>query len=148
MFCSSCGKEIRSGTAYCPHCGTQVANGSVNTKVWDDFAGSMANGCMHLAKGFAYVLIGGTAVVCGLAAAAAAFLFAGYLVYHFAKGAAVAIPWLSSEVLPIASASGIPLLLSGMTALMVALLLGMAAFAIIRCIRTVFSKPIHSADSI
>lgn len=143
MFCPSCGKEIRSSAAYCPHCGKQVTDGSASTQVWDDFAGSLANGSLHLAKGFAYVFIGSIAGACGMAAAVA-FLLACYLIYHFANGVVVAIPWFLAEVLPVASIGSVSLLLSGITALIVALLLGMAAFALIRCIRSGFYGPAHN----
>lgn len=142
MFCPSCGKEIRSGASYCPHCGRQVTVGAASTQVWDDFAGSLANGSLHLAKGFAYVLIGGIAGACGMAAAAAFFL-ACYLIYHFANGVAVAIPWFLAEALPVASIGGVSLQLSGITSLIVTLLLGMAAFALIRCIRSGFCGTVH-----
>lgn len=137
MFCSLCGKEMRNDSAYCPHCGTPVHTNSDNAQMWDDFANSLAKGSLGLAKGITIALIGGLAGICGIAAIVS-FTLACYLIYHFAKGAAVMIPWFLANTLPIASVGGVPLLLSGLTALLVTLLLGMAATALFKCLRSVF----------
>lgn len=137
MFCPFCGKEIRSGSAYCPHCGASVYTSSDNAQMWDGFANSLAKGSLGLAKGITIALIGGLAGVCGIAATIS-FALACYLIYRFAKGAAVMIPWFLANTLPIASVGGVPLLLSGLTALLVTLLLGMAATALFKCLRSSF----------
>lgn len=134
MYCPSCGKELRRGVVYCPHCGAPVQIGRDDSEMWDGFANSLAQGSLGLAKGLTTVLCGGLAGACGIAAAGALIL-AGYLFYHFAKGLAVTIPWFLSNTLLVASVGGAPLLLSGLTALLVTLLLGMAAAALIRCLR-------------
>lgn len=139
MFCSSCGKEIRNGSACCPHCGTPVHTVTDNAQMWDGFAESLAEGSLGVAKGIAAALIGGLAGVCGIAATAS-FVLACYLIYHFAKGTAVMIPWFLVNTLPVVSFGGIPLLLSGLTALLVALLLGMAAAALFKCLRGGFIR--------
>lgn len=135
MYCPSCGKKLRRGVVYCPHCGAPVQIGRDDSEMWDGFANSLAQGSLGLAKGLTTVLCGGLAGACGIAAAGALIL-AGYLFYHFAKGLAVTIPWFLSNTLPVASVGGAPLLLSGLTALLVTLLLGMAAAALIRCLRS------------
>lgn len=105
-----------------------------NAQMWESFASSLAKGSLGLAKGITIVLVGGLAGVCGIAATAS-FALACYLIYHFAKGVAVAIPWFLLNTLPVASVGGVPLLLSGLTALLVSLLLGMAAAALIHALR-------------
>lgn len=134
MYCPSCDKEMRHGMVYCPHCSTPVQTGRDNSEMWDGIANPLAQGSLGLAKGAVTVLCGGLAGACGIAATGA-FILAGYLFYHFAMGLAVTIPWFLSNTLPVASVSGAPLLLSGITALLVTLLLGMAAAALIRCLR-------------
>ena len=136
MYCSSCGKEMHNTTDYCPHCGTSAHTN--NSRQWDDFADSLANGCLELAKGLLAVLCSALAGVCGIAAAGALTL-AGYLIYHFATGAAIIIPWFLTDTTITASVGGPSLLLGGLTALLIAVLLGIAAAALIRFLRAGWS---------
>lgn len=139
MFCPSCGKEIRDGSVYCPYCGVPVHTSADNAQMWDGFADSLARGSLGLAKGITITLTGGLVGACGISAAVS-FALACYLIYHFAKGAAVMIPWFLANTLPVSSVGGVPLLLSGLTALLVTLLLGMAAAALLQCIRSSFIR--------
>ena len=135
MFCPSCGKATRNGSVYCSHCGAPLYTSSDHAQIWGAFANFLAKASLRMAKGMTVVLIGGLAGTCGLAAIAALSL-AGYLLYQFAKGLTVIVPWFLAGTLPVVSIGGVPLLLSGLTGLLVALLLGMAAAAMIRCLQT------------
>ncbi len=147
MFCHSCGKEIRSGSVYCPHCGASVHNSPDNTWIQDKSVRLLAKCSLTLAKGFAAVLIGGLASVSGLAAASSLVLSC-CLIYYFAKGMVVMVPWYMANTLPISSVGGILLLFSGLTGLLIALLLGMASGSLFHCLKTSFSKPTHGVKTI
>lgn len=134
MVCSSCDKEISNDSVYCPHCGALVHTREDKVQMWDGVTNSLAEGCLCLVRGIATALIGSLSVICGIAATAS-FALACYLIYHFAEGVSVIIPWFLANTLPIASVSGVSLLLSGLTALLVTLLFGIAATVLFKCLR-------------
>lgn len=147
MFCPSCGEEIRSGSVYCPYCSASVHNIPDNTWTRDKPVRLLAKCSLTLAKGFTAVLIGGLASASGLAAASSLVL-ACCLIYYFAKGMVVMVPWYMDSTLPISSVGGILLLFSGLTGLLIALLLGMASGSLFHCLKMSFAKHTHGVKTI
>lgn len=133
MYCRFCGKEIDDDSAYCPCCGKRIHTDQVSSYGGVQFANFLAQSSLGLAKVMAIILCGGLAGACGFAAVGSLIL-SGYLFYHFAKGLAVTVPWFLTGTLPVASVGGGGLLLSSLTGLLVALLLGMASAALARCL--------------
>lgn len=135
MYCVNCGKELKPEAEFCPKCGEQVVRhqpAGVSPEL-DYMAQSLAKGSLGAAKGLAAVLCAGMGIA-SLLAALAMFCISAYLVYHFAAGTAVAVPWFLLNALPFNSVSGAGLILGGATAALLAVLLGMAGASLLKCL--------------
>lgn len=132
-FCGRCGQELKNGAAFCSHCGASVGGRNTEEKnaadmEWSEAAETLAKASLFLAKGFAVVLMGGAAAVCSLASVGMLGA-AGYLFYCFASHGAVIFPWLLAG-----SLSGVSLLLSGLMAILIAVIFALATVSLAKCI--------------
>lgn len=128
MYCPVCGKELRAGAAYCPHCGQRIPRASRSV---------VPETGMVLARGAAALMGGGLAFACGLSGVGL-LVTACWLFYHYASGTAAWVPAFLS--LPVEAVSGSVLLFGGVTAALAALLLGMAAAVILQAVGKVFAR--------
>lgn len=134
-YCTRCGASLKESAAYCAHCGAPVS-ARRHTAELNAAAELLASGSLTLAKGFAALLLGMLGSVTALAGAAM-LATAVYLLYHFAAGTAVTLPWLFAGAL-----TGAPLVAGGLMSVFIAALLGAAAGAIFRCLHD-FRHPHH-----
>lgn len=126
MYCPSCGRELPSGAAHCPGCSVRISAGAAPAPAQDGTTRLQSGGGPGPVKGLAALLGGALAVACGLSAAGL-LVVGACLLYCFAQGAAVALPWFLAEALPIAAVDSGALMFSGVTVLLAAVLLAIAA---------------------
>lgn len=145
MYCPSCGKELPPGAAHCPNCGAQISNDPGPASKQSGAAHSQAGGGLGLVNGLAALLGGALAGACGLSAAG--FLVVGaYLIYRFAQGTAVAVPWFLANALPIAAVRDGALMFSGLTLLLTAVLLAIAAGTLVQGLKFLLRKSAQAAE--
>lgn len=125
MYCPACGKELRPGASYCPYCGQHIHR----TR--------MSETGVVLARGAAALMGGGLAFACGLSGASL-LVAACWLLYHYASGTAAWVPAFLN--LSVETVSGAVLLFGGVTAALLALLLGMTAAATLRAVSSIFAR--------
>ena len=145
MYCSLCGKELPPGAAHCPSCGVQISNGPEAVPKQNETAHPQADGGLDIVKGLAALLGGALAGACGLSAAGL-LVVGAYLIYQFAQGAAVAVPWFLAKALPIAAVSGGALMFSGVTVLLAAVFLAIAAGTLVQGVRFLLRKSASATD--
>ena len=145
MYCSSCGKEVLPGTAHCPNCGVQISNEPEPVPKQNETVYPQAGGGLDIVKGLAALLGGALAGACGLSAAGL-LVVGAYLIYQFAQGAAVAVPWFLAKALPIAAVSGGALMFSGVTVLLAAVFLAIAAGTLVQGVRFLLRKSASATD--
>ena len=126
MYCPSCGRELPSGAAHCPGCSVRISAGAAPAPAQDGTTRLQSGGGPGPVKGLAALLGGALALACGLSASGL-LVVGACLLYCFAQGAAMAVPWFLAEALPIAAVDGGALMFSGVTVLLAAVLLAIAA---------------------
>lgn len=134
MFCPSCGRELGLGAAYCPSCGARVTSAPARpvAPVESDFlASTLVRGSLGAARVLT-VFLGGCLAFgcagCGLGLVATGV----YLIVCFAGGSAVWVPWFLRAALPVGVLEGPLVLMSGIAALVVAVIL-VAATVLLAC---------------
>ena len=139
MYCSSCGKNLLPGATHCPNCGVQISNAPEVVPKQNETAHPQADGGLDIVKGLAAILGGALAGACGLSATGL-LVVGAYLIYQFAQGAAVAVPWFLAKALPIAAVSGGALMFSGVTVLLAAVFLTIAAGTLVQGVKFLLRK--------
>lgn len=138
MVCSNCGSGLRSKGSFCSRCGK---------KVYTDESQILKEGTFKLAKGFAGLLGIGFIMACGVSSAGLLGT-ACWLIYHFVQGTAAVIPEYFAATLPIASIEGVPLLFSGLTVMLAAVILAIAAYCLVQGLRAMNRKAPASAGNL
>lgn len=120
QYCAHCGARLRQGARFCQECGKPVGgNPSISPMdpILQDGAKQLAHGALCTARLFAVVLMGGGAIASGLAACSLLGITA-WILYEFATGQSVWVPWLAG-----ASLQGPALLTVGLMAAFITVLL-------------------------
>lgn len=154
LYCRKCGERLKDGAAFCSRCGAPVPGGGPGTRERADWermhyegaetaryraeeykaagqwaaASSLSKISLAAAKGTAVFLMGAAALVCGLASAGL-LVVSGYMLYCFASGSPILLPWLLTGGL-----TGASVLMGGIMAAFTAILSAAAAVSLARCI--------------
>lgn len=145
MYCPSCGKEPLPGAAFCPNCGLQISAGSEPVSNRNSAARPQTGDGSRLAKGLTALLGGALAGACGLSAAGL-LVVGAYLMFRFAQGAAVALPWFLAETLLIGAVRGGALLFIGLAILLAAVLLSIAAGTLVQGLKFLLRNPAETVN--
>ena len=145
MYCPSCGNELLPGAAHCPYCKIPISTGSEPVSNQKKAVRPQVSGAPGLAKGLTALLGGVLAGPCGLSAAGL-LVVGAHLIFRFAQGAAVALPWFLAETLFIDTVSDGALMFIGLTMLLAAVLLSIAAGTLVQELKFLLWNPAEAAD--
>ena len=145
MYCPSCEKELLPGATFCPRCKLQISAGSEPVSDQNRAAHPQVGNGSRLAKGLTALLGGALAGACGLLAAGL-LVVGAYLMFRFAQGTAVALPWFLAELLLIDTVSDGALLFIALTILLTAVLLSIAADTLVQRLKFLLRKPAETVD--
>lgn len=130
-FCTKCGMELREEAVFCPRCGQRTA---AYSERWNEFGIFLAQNCLLLAGNLLKLLLGGAVFACGTSGLCLLILGA-LLFYHFASAGVWVLPAEAAVRVGVQSIGGVWLPASGIAAIFIGLLFGLAAVSLCRLIK-------------
>lgn len=131
QYCVKCGKQLRDGAAFCPHCGKAVAISFSGRDDWKEMGGFLARFSLSLAKGFLFLLLGGVVFACSISGVGL-LIIGATLLYNFTANGVFVLPAFLTAEFGFEVLGGMPLMLSGIVAVFNALLFAIAAASILK----------------
>lgn len=129
-YCTRCGAKLRNQACFCQECGAPVASNHPSFPGFcQNVAPLLTQYAQKAVKLFALLLMSGGSAACGLAALCLLGISA-WILYQYAVGGAVLLPWLICN-----SLQGPALLMIGLMAAFIAVLLAAITSAFAQSVR-------------